>query len=603
MDNITVLSGTKKTPRPNKNVHNDAQKTIAKKETGKSVLNVVKPNFAKAKQTAKQENLKVMFLGGVGEIGKNMTVLQYKNDIVIIDCGLAFPSEDMPGIDIVIPDFSYLIENKDKIKGLFITHAHEDHIGAIKYFLKDVNVPVYGSKFTLGMVEEKLTEAKGTKLKGFVCRAGQQVKVGSFNVEFIHVNHSTAGCFALAISTPVGLVVHSGDFKVDYTPVNCDTIDLTRFAELGRKGVLLFLCESTNVCKKGHSMSESLVGETLNKVFEAEKGRRIIVATFASNTYRLHQIMQTAERLGRKICFTGRSMLKVSECAAKCGELTLNKENIVDIDKIKNIEDGKLCIITTGSQGEAMSGLFRMANDEFPQVQIGDNDTIVFSSSPIPGNEKSVINVINSLYKKGAKVINNELEEIHASGHACEDEITLMHKLLKPKFFIPVHGEYMHLISHKALAHKLGMDERNILIPGIGAKVEVGPKMMKLAGTVQAGERLIDGTGFGELDSLVIRDRKQLAEDGVCVCIIGLDKSAGEITLGPDIIARGLIYSEEMGSTITGAKEAVKKAVSSMEIKTLDSAEIRNQIKKGLTHYFFKTTQRKPLILTVIFEN
>lgn len=601
MDNITVLSATKE-KNNSKNFHAKQNKTSAAKNENKSVLNVVKPNFAKAKQTANKENLKIMFLGGVGEIGKNMTVLQYKNDIIIIDCGLAFPSEDMPGIDIVIPDFSYLIENKDKIKGLFITHAHEDHIGSIKYFLKDVNVPVYGSKFTLGMVEEKLAEAKGTKLKGFVCRPGQQVKVGHFNVEFIHVNHSTAGCFALAISTPVGMVVHSGDFKVDYTPVNTDTIDLQRFAELGRKGVLLFMCESTNVCKKGHSMSESLVGKTLNEVFEKEKGRRIIVATFASNTYRLHQIMQTAERLGRKICFTGRSMLKVSECAAKCGELTLNKQNIVEIDKIKNIEDGRLCIITTGSQGEAMSGLTRMANDEFPQIQIGDNDTIVFSSSPIPGNEKSVNNVINALYKKGAKVINNELEEIHASGHACEDEIILLHKLVKPKFFIPVHGEYMHMISHKELAKKLGMQERNILIPAIGAKVEVNEKAMKLAGVVQAGERLIDGTGFGELDSLVIRDRKQLSEDGVCVCIIGLDRSSGEITLGPDIIARGLIYSEEMGSCINGAKEAVRKAVSSMEVKTLDSAEIRNQIKKGLTHYFFKTTQRKPLILTVIFE-
>lgn len=603
MENITVLSESKPS-RPNKQMQNVGKKTQdVKKDSGKSVLNVVKPNFSKAKQTAKQENLKVMFLGGVGEIGKNMTVLEYKNEIIIIDCGLAFPSEDMPGIDIVIPDFSYLIENKAKIKGLFITHAHEDHIGAIKYFLKDVNVPVYGSKFTLGMVEEKLSEAKGVKLKGFVCKAGQQVKVGHFNVEFIHVNHSTAGCFALAISTPVGMVVHSGDFKVDFTPVNCETMDLTRFAELGRKGVLLFLCESTNVCKKGNSMSESMVGETLNKVFEAEKGRRIIVATFASNTYRLHQIMQTAEKLGRKICFTGRSMLKVSECAAKCGELVLNKENIVDIDKIKNYEDGRLCIITTGSQGEAMSGLTRMANDEFPQVQIGNNDTIIFSSSPIPGNERSVINVINSLYKKGAKVINNELEEIHASGHACEDEIVLLHKLLKPKFFIPVHGEAMHLLTHKKLAQKLGMNEKNILIPAIGAKVELNQKMMKLAGVVQAGEKLIDGTGFGELDSLVIRDRKQLSEDGVCVCIIGLDKSAGEITLGPDIIARGLVYSEEMGSSINGAKETVRKAVSSMEIKTLDSAEIRNQIKKGLTHYFFKTTQRKPLILTVIFES
>lgn len=596
----------------------NTKKIIQKKETKKakedvskykknsatsSLLNVVKPTFLKQKQTKKAENLKIISLGGVGEIGKNMTAIQYKDEIIVIDCGLGFPNDDMLGIDMVIPDFSYLVENKSKVKALIVTHAHEDHIGAIPHFLKEVSCPVYGGKFCLELIDSKLSEHKGVKLKGFVCKPKQQVQIGCFNIEFVHVTHSTADCFALAISTPVGLIVHSGDFKVDYTPVNTQPIDLARFAELGKKGVLAFLCESTNVQKKGHSMSESVVSKTLMEVFEAQKGRRIIVATFASNAYRLHQIMLAAEKYGRKVAFTGRSMLSVSECAAKCGLITLNKENVIDIKKITNYPDGELCIITTGSQGQASTGLARMARGEFKNLEIGDNDTVIFSSKPISGNEKVVNNIINSLYKKGATVIDNELEEIHASGHACADEIKLLHSLVKPKYFIPVHGEYIHLIKHKELAIALGMDEKNILIPEIGRVIEVNQKVLKYGATVPAGEMLVDGTGLGQTDSNVLRERKQLSEEGVCVCIVGLDKSSGEITLGPDIIARGLIYSEEIQTLVYGAKEAVIDLIENTEIKTLETSEIRNLIKKRISSYFFKTTERKPLVLTIIIES
>lgn len=557
----------------------------------------------KSVKPSKKENLKVMFLGGVGEIGKNITVLEYHNDIIVIDCGLSFPSEDMPGIDIVIPDFSYLVQNKDRVRALVITHAHEDHIGAIPYFLQKLNVPIYGSKFTIGMIENKLKEFNKVKLKAFVVKPRQQVKIGCFNVEFIHVNHSIAGAMALAINTPVGMVVHSGDFKIDYSIEECAPTDLDKFAELGRKGVLLFLCESTNVCRPGHTLSESVVREELDKLFNDFKDKRIIIVTFSSNTYRLQHILDIAEKYKRKMVFTGRSMLNNSETAVKVGELRMNKENIIDVEKMSNYADGELCIITTGSQGEPMSGLTRMVNDNFNKVTLTKDDVVIFSSSPIPGNEKNVIKIENALYKKGVTVINDELEAVHASGHACQDEIMTIHALVKPKYFIPVHGEHKHMITHQKLAVKLGMEERNTLIAENGYVVEVNDKVMKHTGTIPYGERLIDGLGMGDADSLVLKDRKQLSEDGLCVCIVGLDRASGEITLGPDIITRGLVYSEEIQGIITEAKETVISTLNTNETPNMDSIEVRNLIKRALTRFFFKRTERKPMVLTIIIES
>ena len=436
-----------------------------------------------------KEKVKITFLGGVGEIGKNMTAFEYKNEIIIVDAGLTFPDDDLPGVDIVVPDISFLLANKEKIKAIILTHGHEDHIGGLPFLLPEINVPIYGSKLTLGLVENKLKEYPKIKAKLVAVKPRNVLKVGSFAVEFIHVNHSIAGSLALCITTPAGSIVHTGDFKIDFESINGQTTDLTRFGELGKKGVNLLMCESTNVCRKGYSMSEKRVGETLDKLFEAHKDKRLFVATFASNIHRLQQIMDLAEKYKRKISFTGRSMVNVSEVAMKLGELKYNKENVIDIDKIDKFADKELLIITTGSQGEPMSALTRMAAGEFKKIDLGENDCIIISASPIPGNEKSVYNVINKLYKKGADVIYDELADVHASGHACQEEIKTIHSLVKPKCFMPIHGEYRHLKVHKELAVALGEDARNIILPDIGMQVEMTDGHIKIAGRVQAGQR------------------------------------------------------------------------------------------------------------------
>ncbi len=412
--------------------------------------------------------VKITFLGGVGEIGKNMTAIEYNDEIIVIDAGLTFPDDELPGVDIVIPDFSYIIANKDKVKAILLTHGHEDHIGSLPFLLQHINAPVYGSRLTLAIVENKLKEHPKVKLKAVAVRPRNVLKLGSFTVEFIKVTHSIAGALALSITTPAGTIVHTGDFKIDYEPIDGQMTDLTRLGEIGRKGVNLLLCESTNVCRKGYSMSEKTVGRTLEAIFDSHRDNRIFVATFASNIYRLQQILDLAEKYKRKVAFTGRSMINISEVAMKLGELNYNRENIIDIEKVNKMDDKEVLIVTTGSQGEPMSALTRMAAGEFKNIKLKDNDLIIFSASPIPGNEKNVYKVVNALYKLGADVIYDELADVHTSGHACQEELKLMHSLVKPKFFIPVHGEYRHMKVHKELAMALGMESRNIVIAKIG---------------------------------------------------------------------------------------------------------------------------------------
>ena len=544
--------------------------------------------------------LKVTFLGGVGEIGKNMTALEYNDEIIIVDAGLTFPDDDLPGVDVVIPDMTYLIENKAKIKALLLTHGHEDHIGAVPFLLQQINVPIYGTRLTLALVENKMKEHPKIKYKAMSVKPKNVLKIGAFSIEFIKVSHSIAGSLALAITTPVGTVVHTGDFKIDYEPIDGAMTDLPRLGEIGRKGVTLLLCESTNVCRKGYSMSEKSVGRTLDEIIKNHADNRIIVATFASNIHRMQQIMDIAEKYKRKIAFTGRSMINVSEVAMKIGELHYNRDNIVDIEKVDKLDDKEVLIMTTGSQGEPMSALTRMAAGEFKSVKIRPNDLVILSASPIPGNEKNVYNVINALYKLGADVIYDELAEVHTSGHACQEELKLMHSLVKPKFFIPVHGEYRHLKTHKELAMTLGMDARNILLPSIGMQVEVGPNSIKEVGFVKAGQRLVDGMGIGDMDSNVLRERKQLAEDGICVVCVNINNVAGEITSDPFIITRGVVYADEQESFVQDAKASIIASLKETDLRGVEPSVIRASLRRNISNFIFRRTKRRPMILTIV---
>ncbi len=544
--------------------------------------------------------LKITFLGGVGEIGKNMTAFEYNDEIIIVDAGLTFPDDDLPGVDIVIPDITYLIENKNKIKALLLTHGHEDHIGAVPFLLQQINVPIYGTRLTLALVENKMKEYPKIKYKAISVKPKNVLKIGSFSVEFIKVSHSIAGSLAFSITTPVGTVVHTGDFKVDYEPIDGVMTDLPRLGEIGRKGVNLLLCESTNVCRKGYSMSEKSVGRTLDEIIKNHANNRIIVATFASNIHRMQQIMDIAEKYKRKIAFTGRSMINVSEVAMKIGELTFNRENIVDLEKVDKLDDKEVLIMTTGSQGEPMSALTRMAAGEFKSVKIRPNDLVILSASPIPGNEKNVYNVINALYKLGADVIYDELAEVHTSGHACQEELKLMHSLVKPKFFVPIHGEYRHLKTHKELAMTLGMEERNILLPSIGMQIELGVNSLKEVGYVKAGQRLVDGMGIGDMDSNVLRERKQLSEDGICVVCVNINNVAGEITNEPFIITRGVVYADEQESFVQDAKASIIASLKETDLRGVEPSVIRASLKRNLSNFIFRRTKRRPMILTIV---
>ena len=563
------------------------------------------PMAKSAPTSGKEEALKVMFLGGVGEIGKNMTALEFGDDIIVIDCGDTFPGGDMPGVDLVIPDVTYLTTNKDRVRGIVLTHGHEDHIGALPYVLKDLNVPVYGTKLTLAILDAKLREQKMENSVNLnVVKPKSVIQLGkNFKVEFVKVSHSIAGSCALAITTPVGVVFHTGDFKVDYTPIDGNLIDLKRIAELGTKGVLLLLAESTNIERPGSSMSEASVGNSLNAIFAENADRRIFIATFASNIHRLQQIIDLAAKYNRKVAFGGRSMINIADCAMKIGELKYSKDSIIDIEKIGSVEDKNLVIITTGSQGEPMSALTRIANDEFGKVRIGFNDTVIISASPIPGNERMVYNVINNLYRRGARVVYEKLAEVHVSGHAYQEELKLIHSLLTPKFFIPVHGEHRHLKKHAELAMKMGMESSNIIITDIGSCVEVTKRTIRLADNVPAGYVLVDGLGVGDVGSVVLRDRKHLSEDGLFVATIVVNMASGEV-VAADVTSRGFIYVKEDDAIFEEAKDVIRHALEAIDLKAEsgDWTNVKTVLRKELKNYLFKKTRRNPMIVSMILQ-
>ncbi len=547
--------------------------------------------------------LKVIFLGGVGEIGKNMTALEFGGDIIVIDSGSCFPNVDMPGIDLVIPDTTYLLANKDRVRGIVLTHGHEDHIGALPYVLKDLNVPVYGTKITLALVDAKLREQKVENVRLNIVKPGSTVQFGCFKVEFVNVSHSIAGSCALSITTPVGTVFHTGDFKVDFTPIDGNVIDLQRIAEIGNRGVLLLLCESTNIERKGSSMSEATVGASFDGIFADNPERRIIIATFASNIHRLQQIIDLAVKYKRKVAFCGRSMINIAAAAAKIGELRYSDDLVVDIDKIKNINDKNLVIISTGSQGEPMSALTRMASDEMSKVRLGYNDTVIISASPIPGNERMVYNVINNLYRHGCKVIYESLAEVHVSGHAYQEELKLMHALLKPKFFMPVHGEHRHQKKHAELAMRIGMPSSSIIVPDIGNQILVTRRTMKAGDNVPAGAVLVDGLGVGDVGSTVLRDRKHLAEEGLFVIVIGMDREEGKI-LSVDVISRGFVYAENAEGLMEEAKKLVLRVSAKSDLKEIEDLTVyKNMIRREMKSFLYKETRRSPMILPIVTES
>ena len=549
-----------------------------------------------------QPALKLSFLGGVGEVGKNMLAVEYKDDIIIIDAGVAFPSDDMPGVDLLIPDFAYIQANKHRVKGVFITHGHEDHIGAIPYLMQEIDAPIYASKLSAALIENKFREHKNVRCKVNVVKPKQVIKCGAFSVEFVKVTHSITGSFALVITTPVGIWFHTGDFKMDFTPIDEEPMDLVRLAEISKKGVLLLTADSTNAERSGFSMSEKRVGQTLDALFAQNKQKRIIIATFDSNIHRIQQILDICEKYGRKVLFSGRSMLNNCETASKIGELKFNKENIADVSKVDKYDDDKMCIICTGSQGEPGSALSRMASGDFPKIEITNNDYLIFSASSIPGNETEINTVINQLYKKGAKVIYESLAEVHVSGHAYQEELKIIHSLLKPKYFIPVHGEYRHLMAHANLAMDLGMPKRHIHIPDLGESITVTQNSIRKTGTVPSGIKLIDGLDISDAGGVVQRDRMQLATEGLCVVLLTISARSAVLTSKPEIITRGFLYGKDNSQTIEEAKDLLINTIISVNFKTQDWNFIKDNIKKTLTNFFFKKFKRKPMIIPIIIE-
>ena len=547
--------------------------------------------------------VKIIPLGGLNEIGKNMTAIEYKNDIVIIDCGLKFPDEDMFGIDVVIPDITYLLKHKDKVSGIFLTHGHEDHIGALPYVLKQLNVPVYGTKLTLGIVQSKLKEHNLLSTTELITvKPRDVVRLNSVSVEFIKTNHSIADSVAIAVHTPLGAVLHTGDFKVDYTPIDGEPMDFARFAELGKKGVLLMMADSTNVERPGYTMSEKIVGESLCRIFGKSKGR-IIVATFASNIHRIQQIIDAAAMYGRKVAVSGRSMENIVQVAIELGYIKIEKENLVSIDQINKYNNDQIVIITTGSQGEPMSALARMATSEHRKVNIVPGDTIIISATPIPGNEKLVSRVVDQLFKKGAEVVYGSSEAVHVSGHACQEELKLMQTLVKPKYFIPVHGEYRHLKQHGELANSIGVPKSNILIPEIGDVIEVTRNSIKKSGTVISGQIFVDGLGVGDVGNIVIRDRKHLSQDGILTVVVTLSKENKAIIAGPDIISRGFVYVRESEKLMDEARDIVRDVFAKCEEqKITDWSTLKSTVRDELRSFLYEKTKRKPMILPIIMD-
>ena len=545
--------------------------------------------------------LKIIPLGGLEQIGMNITAFEYGDSIVVVDCGLSFPEDDMLGIDLVIPDVTYLKENISKVKGFVITHGHEDHIGALPYVLKEVNVPIYSTKLTLGLITNKLKEhnlVRSTKLKEV--KHGQVINLGDFAIEFIKTNHSIQDASALAIYSPAGIVVHTGDFKVDYTPVFGDAIDLQRFAEIGKKGVLALMCDSTNAERPGFTMSERTVGKVFDSLFNEHRSARIIIATFASNVDRVQQIINTAYRFGRKVAVEGRSMVNIISVASELGYLRIPENTLIEIDQVKNYPDDKVVLITTGSQGESMAALSRMAANIHKKITIKPNDTIIFSSNPIPGNEKAVSKVINELSMKGAKVI---FQDVHVSGHACQEEIKLIYSLVKPRYAIPVHGEYRHLTAQKPVVEDLGIPKENIFILASGNVLEMDEYSAEVTGSVHTGAILVDGLGVGDVGNIVLRDRQHLAEDGIMIVVMTLERHSNVVLAGPDIVSRGFVYVRESEDLMEHAKEVVESALDScLERNITDWGKIKNVVKDALSEFLWKRTKRSPMILPIIME-
>ena len=560
-----------------------------------------KPDTEK-KAKKEKPKLKVIPLGGVSEIGENMMALEYGNDIIVIDCGLGFPDEDMPGIDLVIPDVSYLVENKDKLRGIVLTHGHEDHIGAIPYVLRSINPPIYGTKLTLGIIQNKLSELKPPEDPVFKCvKAGDVVRLGVFSVEFIRVNHSIADACCLAIDTPVGKVIHSGDFKLDISPIEGEMMDITRLGELGKQGVTLLMCESTNAERPGYSMSERTVGGSLENIFRDNSDKRVVIATFSSNVHRVQQIIDISARHGRKVAVTGRSMISVLGAATELGYMKLPKKTLIDINDIGKYRPEELTLITTGSQGEPMSALYRMAFSDHSQVRLGPSDLVVLSASAIPGNEKLVSRVINEMLKSGVKVLHDAVAEVHVSGHACREELKLLQALVKPKFFMPIHGEYRHLSANRELALYMGMSSNNIVMPELGRVIEVGRKEISAGELVQAGKVLVDGYGVGDVGNIVLRDRKHLASDGLVIIVAGIDIRGGELISGPDIVSRGFVYvreSEELFEQVRAI--ALDSLLRSLDSGRSDKTQIKQRVKDEVSKFLYSKTKRKPMILPII---
>ena len=553
------------------------------------------------KKETNHNKVKIIPLGGLEQIGMNMTAFEYEDSIIVVDCGMAFPSDDMLGIDLVIPDVSYLKNNIDKVKGFVITHGHEDHIGALPYVLRDVPAPVYGTKLTIGLIENKLKEHNMMKtVRRKVVKHGQSINLGCFRIEFIKTNHSIADASALAIFSPAGIIVHTGDFKIDYTPVFGEPADLQRFAELGKKGVLALMCDSTNAIRPGFTMSERTVGKTFDSIFAEHKNNRIIVATFASNVDRVQQIINTAYHYGRKVVVEGRSMVNVIGTASELGYINIQENTLIDIEHLKNYKKEDTVLITTGSQGESLAALSRMAADLHKKVSIMPGDVVILSSTPIPGNEKAVARVINELSMKGAEVIN---QDTHVSGHACQEEIKLMYSLVRPKFSIPVHGEYRHLMAQRNLAISMGIPKENVILMRSGDVIEIGDEGYRVADHVQAGGILVDGLGIGDVGNIVLRDRQNLAQNGIIIVVLTLEKYSNQLLAGPDIVSRGFVYVRESEDLMEEAQRIVDEAVQScLEKHVSDWGKIKNIIRDSLSDFLWKKMKRNPMILPIIME-
>ncbi|MCL2812121.1 MAG: ribonuclease J [Clostridia bacterium] len=545
--------------------------------------------------------LRIIPLGGVDEIGKNITVFEYGDDILVVDCGLIFPKEDMLGIDLVIPDVSYLVENKERVRGYLITHGHEDHIGALPYVLRQVNAPVYGTKLTLALVQTKLQEHGIDDVHLQVVQAKDTLRFDSFTVQFIKVSHSIAGAVAMAITSPVGTVIVTGDFKVDYTPIDGEVTDLNAFAAWGTSGVLALLAESTNVERPGYTMSEQKIAETFHGLFRTASGR-IIIAMFASNIHRIQQVVDAATRFGRRVCFIGRSMVSVVRVAIQIGELKIPEGYLISADTLDRYDDAELVVLTTGSQGEPMSGLTRMAYSEHRKLQIRHSDLVILSAYPIPGNEVMVARVLNQLYRIGAQVVYDAIADVHVSGHACQEELKLIHTLTKPKFFMPVHGEYRMLWQHAQLAQAMGMDPKRVVIPEIGQVIELGEDSLHIAGSVPTGSVMVDGLGIGDVGNVVLRDRKHLSQDGLIIVVLAVDGCTGALISGPSIQSRGFVYARENEALIEGIRSLVLGLLRSVQFQQREWAALRNLIKDELHTYLYKQMRRNPMILPIVLE-